>query len=130
MPERNLVGGVEALVAVLPQPALLLDRRCLNPRLATVDADRDGRVDLALLTGAPGGPDRQLHILWNDGQGFTTRSETLVSGSDPVQDFTVRDPGGDRPPGLAWVTTDSLRLVEGTATPRLLTPARGCRGAD
>jgi two-component system cell cycle sensor histidine kinase/response regulator CckA len=26
MPERNLVGGAEALVAVLPQPALLLDR--------------------------------------------------------------------------------------------------------
>lgn len=118
-----VVSGTDGQSSLTVSPPVVLDRPCLAPRLESLDADGDGRADLALLTGGAGGPDRQLHILWNDGQGFVTRSETLASGSDLPQDFTVRAPGGGRLPELAYVTSDSVRLVSGSAT-RVLAPAR------
>jgi hypothetical protein len=115
-----VVGGAP----LLPRPPVILDHLCPSPRLLPLDADSDGRPDLALLTGTAGQPGRQLVILWNDGQGFATRSQAVLSGSDSPEDFTVLPPAGDRPLELIYVTAESVRQVATTATPRTFAAAR------
>jgi hypothetical protein len=92
---------------------VVIDRPCPDPQIAAVDADHDGHVDLALLTGSVGAADRQLFVFWNDRSGrFSGADTTLVSAGDSPQAFTVL-PLGKGKPNLAYITKDALRVVHG-----------------
>ncbi|MGC4087593.1 MAG: VCBS repeat-containing protein [Polyangiaceae bacterium] len=54
---------------VVPRGRLVLDRPCLRPALLPVDADADGRLDIAVLTQNGTDDDARLAVLWNDGTG-------------------------------------------------------------
>ena len=73
-----------------------LDEPCTGAQLMSVDADRDGSVDIALLTGAPGEDHRRLLVLWNKGQGnFASDTVSAVNGPD------------DSPQGFAYLPANS-----------------------
>ncbi|HEX5661541.1 MAG TPA: VCBS repeat-containing protein, partial [Polyangiales bacterium] len=59
MAERTMVSG----------GLIVLDSPCPHAQIAAVNADEDGYLDLVLLTGKRGDPDRKLYVLWNDGAG-------------------------------------------------------------
>lgn len=107
--------------ALRSRGALVLEQPCPDPQLATVDVDGDQHVDLALLTGARGGGERKLWVLWNDGLGgFSTTQAALVNAVDESpQAFTVLPRSPARPLSLAYVTEQAARiasLVEGQRT--------------
>jgi FG-GAP-like repeat/FG-GAP repeat len=103
---------------------IFIDQPCPGAQIATVDADRDGALDLALLTGAAGTPGRKLLLLWNDGHGhFAAQATTTVN--DPLESpeqFTVLPPAASRPPAIAYVTANAVVVREPTADPRKLGP--------
>lgn len=106
---------------------IFVDEPCLAPQLATVDADRDGAADVALLTGAPGAPDRKLLVLWNDGQGgFSASSATRLGRStDSPQQFAVLPAAAQRPLAIAYVTGGEAAIVSATSVPRQFSLPRG-----
>lgn len=99
---------------------VLLDEPCADPELAAVDADGDGWVDVAILTGATGAAERRLLVLWNDGSGgFSADGLTqLNDASDAPQAFTVLPAGPARPLALAYVTAGELKLSLQSSDPR------------
>lgn len=101
---------------------LFLDQPCPGAQIAAVDADADGALDLAVLTGAPGTPGRTLQLLWNDGGGrFDAARRTLVSDpQDSPEQFTVLPATALRRPGIAYVTATSVVLREATGDARQL----------
>jgi hypothetical protein len=115
--------GVESLVV---RGTIVLDQPCPGAQLVPVDADGDGHVDIAVLTGAPGAANRKLMVLWNDGAGaFASADAAIVNGpEDSPEQFTVLPATLDRPLGLAYVTDQAAVLVTATATPRAFGPSR------
>lgn len=75
----------------LPRATIFLDETCPDAQLLPVDADGDGALDIVLLTGGPGLPQRKLLVLWNDGTGgfSASRVSRLGSASDSPEQFTV-----------------------------------------
>jgi hypothetical protein len=100
---------------------IFVDEPCLAPQLATTDADRDGAVDIVLLTGGTGDPDRKLFVFWNDGVGgFSASSATRIGAlQDSPQQFAVLAATSDRPLGFAYVTAERAAVVTATSAPRL-----------
>jgi len=99
--------------ASVSQVTEVLDEPCTRPQLAAVDADADGALDIALLTGAPDVSPSKLLLLWNDGHGRLSAShQTRVSdpADSPVQ-FTIVPPVPARPLAFAYVTRSELKLV-------------------
>jgi hypothetical protein len=98
---------------------ILIGEPCADPQIAAVDADADGFVDLALLTGESTATTRKLLVLWNDGTGgFSSSQVTQISGpDDSPQAFTplAGTPGSPnasaRPFGFAYVTNDRVAFV-------------------
>jgi hypothetical protein len=80
-----------------------------------VDADGDARLDVALLTGSPGGAARKLLVLWNEGEGrfSSSRMALLNPSTDSPQAFTFVPPIPGRGASFAYVTDGSIVLVEG-----------------
>lgn len=111
--------GPRALGAASPG-ALLLDEPCMRPELAPADVDGDGALDLVLLSGAPGGDDRKLLVLWNDA-GVLGASPALVSepGDSPRQ-FAVLPRTPTRNFSLAYITDNAVKLVSTTSKRREL----------
>ena len=103
---------------------VILDEPCLDPSVVPVDADGDGKVDLALLTGQASAKDRKLYLLWNDGAGrFSSSSLTLVSDpGDSPQAFSVLPAVGEQLPQFVYVTNDQLQLVRVLGQGREVTP--------
>lgn len=109
--------------AALPRDLTLFDLPCPAPQLGTVDADRDGHIDIVLLTG---GPTPALFVLWNDGAGrLTATSSTRVS--DPAESpraFTLLPATALFPLRLAYVTDDRLVLAAQAGEARRFEPPR------
>lgn len=104
---------------------IFVDHPCAAPQIATVDADSDGAPDVVLLTGGSDNGERQILVLWNDGQGgFSASRATRVNaaGETPRQ-FTVLPPSPHLPLSIAYVTPNGARLATITAVPRLFGPS-------
>ncbi len=111
----------------IPRQTLVLDEPCLGPQVVPVDADADGWVDIALLTGAPGEADRKLLVLWNDGTGGFARSAvtTLSAANESPQQFAVLPPTPLRPSTFAYVTDRAaIALTASGAGSRQFGPPR------
>jgi hypothetical protein len=91
---------------VMPRGTIFLDETCPDAQLLPVDADGDGALDIALLTGGPGLPQRKLLILWNDGGGgFSADNLSQLSrASDSPEQFTVLPATAQSPLRLVYVT--------------------------
>lgn len=101
---------------LLSEAPIVLDEPCSDPQVLALDADNDGKVDLALLTGRAGGDERQLYVFWNDGAGgFSSTERALISAADSPQAFTFV-PASDGAGTVAYVTRDALRIVRLSAT--------------
>jgi hypothetical protein len=111
---------------IVVRDTIVIDQPCPRPQIVPVDADGDGAVDLALLTGGPGGPERSLIVLWNDGAGgFSSSDATTVNpAGDSPQQFAVLPAVLGRPFGFAYVTDRAAVLVSAAAgsNPRLFGP--------
>ena len=132
----SVAAVVEDFVLDAHEP-VLLDEPCHDPSLVPVDADGDGFIDLALLTGQATADDRKLYVLWNDRSGgFSSLNRTLVSSpDDSPQAFSVLPAGAEGPPRFVYVNRDSLRVVPASVTAReFLSPEtpfdglHGCTG--
>jgi hypothetical protein len=96
---------------------VVVDAPCQHGQLLPVDADGDGHVDVALLTGAAGQAERQLLVLWNDGAGGLDRDHVttvLGAGELPPGQFTVLPATTSRPLGFAYVTDRGVFRVTAT----------------
>ena len=120
-------GSAGDLVARDP---VVIDEPCPRAQLVPIDADGDGAVDIALLTGSPGNPGRNLLVLWNDGAGgYSSRDITFVSAAgDSPEQFTLIPATKGHPLGFAYVTDQKAVLVTtastSTSTPRAFGPPR------
>jgi hypothetical protein len=118
----------EGAAELVVRGTIVVDAPCLRPQLVPVDADGDGAVDLALLTGGPGSPGRRLLVLWNDGAGGFSSADVAtvsVAGDSPEQ-FAVLPATPDRPVSLAYVTRGAAKLVSAATASgaRLFGPPR------
>ena len=115
--------GAEGVVV---RATIVIDEPCPRPQILPIDADGDGAIDLALLTGGPGGSERSLLVLWNDGAGgfSSTNATTVNPAGDSPQQFTVLPAALGRPFGFAYVTDRAAILVTAAAgsNPRLFGP--------
>ena len=131
------------VTSLSPRAPLWLDEPCSLPELQAVDADGDGHLDIALLTGAPGAPNRKLLVLWNDGLGgFSSADVTQVNDpADSPASFTTLRATPDRPfgfvyvaaRGAVWIASASAGSARTFAAPRTLasmTGGTGIVGAD
>lgn len=113
--------------AFLPEArdSVILDEPCLDPAIVPVDADGDGNVDLALLTGQASAKDRKLFVLWNDGTGgFSSSALTLISNpEDSPQAFSVLPAVAGGLPEFVYVTSERLQLVRMIGNVRQATSA-------
>ena len=109
---------------MLVRPTIFLGEPCPRAQLLPVDADGDGAVDVALLTGAPGSPGRNLVVLWNDGAGgFAGTDVTIVNaGGDSPEQFTALPSTPNGPFAFAYVTEQAAMLATATAAPRVFGP--------
>lgn len=84
------VSGQASDYSLVSGGVVTLDAPCTDPQISAVDADQDGVLDLAVLTGSVRGSDRKLFVLWNDGSGhFAVERSTLInSNGDSPQAFT------------------------------------------
>jgi hypothetical protein len=105
---------------------LVLDQTCANPEMMPVDADGDGWLDLALLTGTAGQADRSLIVLWNDGQGgFSTEMSTVVGDpNQPLRAFTALPATPQRPFAFAYVNDQAAMIVLASTATRSFDVAR------
>jgi hypothetical protein len=97
---------------------IILDAPCQHGQLLPVDADGDGHVDVALLTGAAGQAERQLLVLWNDGTGGLDSDHVTTvlddRGEPSPGQFTVLPATASRPLGFAYVTDRGVFRVAAT----------------
>jgi hypothetical protein len=96
---------------------IIVDAPCEHGQLLPVDADGDGHVDVALLTGAAGQAERKLLVLWNDGAGGLDRDHvTTVLGAGELApgQFTVLPATTSRPLAFAYVTDRAVLRVTAT----------------
>jgi hypothetical protein len=119
-----LIGAVPGTATLLVRTTVELDEPCARAQVMLADADGDSRLDVALLTGSPGGPARKLLVLWNEGEGrFSTSRMTLLNPStDSPQGFTFLAPIPRRAASFAYVTDDAIVLVEGAARRQFAPP--------
>ena len=112
--------ATEPVPALLPRATLFIDEPCPGAQLRLVDADGDGAVDIAFLTGGPGLPNRKLMVLWNDGKGgfSSTIRAVLNNAGDSPEQFTVLPGTPMRGLGFAYVTATGAVLVSAAGTPR------------
>ena len=121
MPADAGAGCGVTIVGITPTPlgtppqvvsrgTIFLDETCPDAQLLPVDADGDGALDIALLTGGPGLPQRKLLVLWNDGRGgFSADSVSrLGSASDSPEQFTVLPATAQSPLRLVYVTDGAV----------------------
>jgi hypothetical protein len=126
---RRCAVMVVAVAAKSPPEAVVrdtvvLEEKCFRPEVSAVDADGDGRPDIALLTGAPGEKARKLLVLWNDGKGgFSSARATVLSGTDSPQQFTWLRAVPTRPFSFAYAT-DGAAIIVSRAGGRQFGPAR------
>jgi len=115
-----IVGTGTDGTTLVSRATVLLDEPCQRAQLVPVDADGDGHIDIALLTGAPGLDHRKLLVLWNGGKGEFSSSDASVVGdpADSPQGFTTLGAIPGRPFGFAYVTGAAAVLVSATTTPR------------
>jgi hypothetical protein len=92
---------------------LLLGEPCEHPAVLPVDVDRDGHLDLVVLTSSRAGDSGALYVFYNDGSaGFSAANQTAVPlESGPPRAFTVLPRSIARPLTLAVVTDTTLELV-------------------
>ena len=107
--------GVAIVNALLNEPVVsnlrVIEGACPRAEVLPVDADGDGFLDIAVLTGAAGAGDRKLVVLWNDGSGtFTDAQTSVLSGSDSPEQFAVLPATPERPQSFAWVTPNAVVL--------------------
>ena len=122
-----LIGAVPGTTTLGVRTTVKLDEPCARGQLLLADADGDARLDVALLMGSGGGPARKVIVLWNEGEGrfSSSRMAVLNPSTDSPQAFTFLPPIPGRPASFAYVTDDSIVLVEGRvgrqfAAPRVL----------
>jgi hypothetical protein len=98
---------------VVPRGTIFLDATCPGAQLMPVDADGDGAVDIALLTGGAGLPRRKLLVLWNDGAGgFSASGASLLSSSaDSPEQFTVLPATAQTPLRFVYVTDRAVTML-------------------
>jgi FG-GAP-like repeat/FG-GAP repeat len=109
-----LVAGTDAGGATLvAHDVVVLDPPCAGAQILPVDVDGDGSIDVALLVGVSGEADRQLLVLWNDGQGhLSSQNVTVVgTGGQSPQGFTALPATAGRPFSFVYVTDQALALV-------------------
>ncbi|HWA72579.1 MAG TPA: VCBS repeat-containing protein [Polyangiaceae bacterium] len=107
-----VIASVENEASVA-QATEVLDEACTRPQLAAVDADADGALDIALLTGTPDVSPAKLFLFWNDGHGrLSAAHQTLLSDpqDSPVQ-FTILPAIPARPLAFAYITRSEVKLV-------------------
>jgi len=97
--------GKRGLVTLPSEP-------CADPELLAADVDGDGFVDVALFTGQVGIPGRLLHVLWNDGSGgFSASNSSLVNVSgDSPEAFSFLPRTALAVGAFAYVTSGALVL--------------------
>src|SRR5207247_489976 len=121
-----LVGiGVDG-ATVVSVGTVVVDEPCFGAQLLPVDADGDGSIDIALLTGSPGRPGRTLRVLWNDSKGgFSSSNVTIVNDpGDSPEAVTALGAIPGRRFSLVYVTDTAAMLVSATTTPRAFAAAR------
>jgi hypothetical protein len=110
-----MVVGISgaATPKVTRNTTVVLDPPCPGAQLVPVNADGDGQLDIALLTGGPGAPERKLLVLWNDGQGgFSSTAVATVGGPQEVpQAFAVLPATSERPLRFVYTTDDGVMMV-------------------
>ena len=96
---------------------IALEQPCQDPDLVAADADGDGFVDLALLTGTAGQNDRGIAVLWNDGRGGFASSDVtaVLEGRQSVQAFTVLGTTPARP--FSWAYVSDRAVMAAAALP-------------
>jgi hypothetical protein len=104
----SVIPGPPPLLA--PVRTLSLDRSCPSPDLLPVDADGDGWLDLALLTGTASQADRGIIVLWNDGHGGFSNADVADVGGPSVQAFTALGATPARPFSFAYVSDGSVLM--------------------
>ena len=113
--------AVEGGQSIAQSEPVSIAEPCTDPQLGQADLDGDGFPDLILLTGAQGGTDRKLYVLWNDGSGaFSVAPIMLSATEDSPQAFTVVTSSSKQPLGVAFVTASELRWVGPIAKSRAL----------
>jgi hypothetical protein len=119
-----LIGAMPGTTTLTLRSTIKLDEPCAYGQLMLADADGDGRLDAALLTGSPGGAARKLLVLWNEGEGILSSSRvTQVSPStDSPQAFAFVPAIAGRAATFAYVTDGAVALVDGSARREFAAP--------
>jgi hypothetical protein len=101
--ERDRVELLSQIV--VPDPCALIE-------LSPVQADGDGRLDVAWLSARADGGDRRVSIFWNDGAGgFSSDRRLLLNEpSAAPQAFTLLPAGPARGPSMMIATPSGLEL--------------------
>jgi hypothetical protein len=112
-----ILGSIGSGIGV--RNTLVVAEPCVRSQVVVVDADGDGLLDVAMLTGAADSLERQLVVYWNEGQGiFSDAHRTLVSDDDAPAQFTFLPPTVGRHAIFAYVTVSQLVTKTGVADPR------------
>ncbi len=103
----------ETQVRFLSGGTVLLDEPCPYSELRAVDADADGWVDVALLTGLPHQGGHRLTVLWNQGEGEFRADDSLsiAPESDSPEAFTLLPRTSRQPLRFVYVTERSIEQV-------------------
>jgi hypothetical protein len=112
--------ATDPVPVLLPRATLFIDEPCPAAQIGPLDVDGDGAIDIALLTGGPGLPNRKLMVLWNDGKGgFSSTARTVLNNAgDSPEQFTVLPGTPMRALGFAYVTATGAVLVSAADLPR------------
>jgi hypothetical protein len=112
-----------------------LHEPCQRAQISTVNADGDGRLDVAWLTGRADYGERSLSVLWNDGGGNFSADRRSVIGDRAVspQAFALLSSTSVRSTTMVYATQAGLERVAITPTRALGTPEPvaelvGCTG--
>lgn len=113
-----------AVVHRFPDP-LLLPEACPRPQLLAIDVDADSWLDIAIATGPPG--KRVLRVLWNHAGEFAAAQSTRVSTKTHSPEAFTWTRGLDTPGHFAYVTANSVELVERVGRSDVSSPRRLAR---
>ncbi|MET0595560.1 MAG: VCBS repeat-containing protein, partial [Polyangiaceae bacterium] len=109
-----VLGASPGAEELIERTSLDLDEPCALADVKLTDVDGDGARDILLLTGAIGGGDRTLKVLWNQGQGqFSTSVASVLSAStEHPKAFTFLRPIPGRATSIAYITETALHLAQ------------------